>query len=199
MRGSCLGSEQPRARPCPGNLDDADVIFPRSVRIGDLDLGGQPDIVVTPATSASAPMFPGTTAPAGSQQLITATCTGGVVVVVVRRTSSTLRQPNRGPRDAALRGQESIPADDVGDRVRGQCLQSRRHRGGPGRPRRSPRLRRCRAEHELSARESRHQSPAGRRVAYLFNGANGNLFTVYASRASSPRHVQRVVQLRPAR
>ena len=32
--------------PVPAS-DDADVIFPRSVRIGDLDLGGQPDIIVT--------------------------------------------------------------------------------------------------------------------------------------------------------
>jgi Ca2+-binding RTX toxin-like protein len=33
--------------PCPGGLSDSDLIYPRSVRIGDVSGGGQPDIVIT--------------------------------------------------------------------------------------------------------------------------------------------------------
>jgi Ca2+-binding RTX toxin-like protein len=65
---------------CPGNLDDADAVFPRSVRIGDVDLGGQPDIIVTARNFRERTNAGGTTtAPPGSQcaTATSGTCTAG--------------------------------------------------------------------------------------------------------------------------
>jgi hypothetical protein len=172
--------------PCPGNLGDADVIFPRSVRIGDVDLGGQPDIIVTARNFRERTNVPpGTTAPVGSQcatqTTATPACTAGKAWVyrgedIVNPASSpteileTPLYPVKNP----------FPQTTSGTEFGGNVFRLGDIGGGPqGAPDDRPDfvVAARNTSYPLASPDINLQPAVG--VAYLFNGANGNLFTVY--------------------
>jgi Ca2+-binding RTX toxin-like protein len=170
--------------PCPGNLNDADVIFPKSVRIGDVDLAGQPDIIVTARNFRERTnVAPGTTAPAGSQCATqtnpTPVCTAGKAWVY-RGEDIAGSNPSAILETPLYAVKNPFPQTTSGTEFGGNAFRLGDIGGGPnGAPDDRP-------DFVIAARNTSYpranpdinlQPAVG--VAYLFNGANGNLFTVY--------------------
>lgn len=168
--------------PCPGNLDDADVIFPRSVRIGDVDLGGQPDIIVTARNFRERTNAGGmTTAPPGSQcaTATTGTCTAGKAWVY-RGEDIAGADPSGILETPLYAVKNPFPQTTSGTEFGGNVFRVGDIGGGPqGAPDDRPDLvvAARNTSYPLANPDINLQPAVG--VAYLFNGANGNLFTVY--------------------
>jgi Ca2+-binding RTX toxin-like protein len=179
--------------PCPGNLSDDDVIFPRSVRIGDVNLGGQPDIIITARNFRERTNVPpdGTTAPAGSQcaTQVTATpaCTAGKAWVY-RGEDVAGSDPSAILETPLYAVKNPFPQTTSGTEFGGNVFRLGDIGGGPqGAPDDRPDfvIAARNTSYPLASPDTNLQPAVG--VAYLFNGANGNLFTVYPHPEPEPR------------
>jgi Ca2+-binding RTX toxin-like protein len=177
--------------PCPGNLSADDPIFPESVRIGDVDLGGQPDIIVTARNFRERTNAGGmTTAPPGSQcaTVTTGTCTAGKAWVyrgediagsdpgaILETPLYAVKNPFPQTTSGTEFGGNAFRIGDIGAGTAGSAPDDRPDFVIAARN----------TSYPLANPDINLQLAVG--VAYLFNGANGNLITTYPHPEPEPR------------